>query len=56
MDQDQPDNIFEINLGRYKGNTLHYTVGFENLKKCNLGKLYYLPKKLKLFIALFLNL
>ena len=33
MDQDQPDAIYEINLGRYKG---ALQCGFNIRKKCNL--------------------
>ena len=41
MDQDQPDAIYELNLGRYKGEQWCFRIWkYEIWKMCNLGNTY----------------
>ena len=52
MDQDQPDAIYEINLGRYKGAP---QCGFNIRKKVQfIGKLHCLPQS-QFFLKNILN-
>ena len=46
MDQDQPDAIYELNLGRYKGEQWCFRIW----KMCNLGNTYCIAYRKKIKI------